>query len=188
MREELSAEQKEELEAAFRRLSPERVELVLAQIFQCIVLRLIPQSKDEDYANPGNYRQVIYGFHCSPSSYLCLFSYLFLSAIVSALGQFQLQFICCALLCFTWMWPVFVCFILLICCFLFWIVFYLVTFFLKGEEPPMHIVCDKLLAVEHILLFFCFDFIDIIKETNILQFSHCRFYSRTHNWILSITF
>ena len=55
VRAELSKEQKEELDAAFKRLSPDRVQLVLAQIYQCIVLLLIPHSGDEDYASPGNY-------------------------------------------------------------------------------------------------------------------------------------
>ena len=54
LRKELTEEQKEELTAALRRLTPDRVELVSMQIYQCIVLHLIGHSK-EDFASPDNY-------------------------------------------------------------------------------------------------------------------------------------
>ena len=54
LRKELTEEQKEELTVALRRLSPDRVELVSMQIYQCIVLHLIGHSK-EDFVSPDNY-------------------------------------------------------------------------------------------------------------------------------------
>ena len=54
LRKELMEEQKEELTAALRRLTPDRVELVSMQIYQCIVLHLIGHSK-EDFVSPHKY-------------------------------------------------------------------------------------------------------------------------------------
>ena len=55
LRKELTEEQKEELNVALRRLSPDHVELVLMQIYQCIMLHLIVHSDDENFASPDNY-------------------------------------------------------------------------------------------------------------------------------------
>ncbi|KAK7097425.1 hypothetical protein V1264_004409 [Littorina saxatilis] len=55
LRKELSERQVDEVNSILRRLTPERVELVLTQIYQCIVLRLTGHSQDEDYASPDNY-------------------------------------------------------------------------------------------------------------------------------------
>ena len=58
LREELTPEQGQELEAMFQHMSVERLELLLLQLFECIMLHLSePRSQDDD-THPENFRSL----------------------------------------------------------------------------------------------------------------------------------
>ncbi|XP_070197743.1 E3 ubiquitin-protein ligase rnf213-alpha-like isoform X2 [Littorina saxatilis] len=55
LRKELREDEREELNTALHRLSMERVEMLLTQVYMCIVLQLLGHSHDEDFARPDAY-------------------------------------------------------------------------------------------------------------------------------------
>lgn len=56
LREDLTPEQGKELEAMCQRMSIERLELLLLQLFECIMLHLSEPRNQDDDVRPENYR------------------------------------------------------------------------------------------------------------------------------------
>ena len=56
LREDLTAEQRKELETMCQHMSVERLELLLLQLFECIMLHLSEPRNQDDDARPENYK------------------------------------------------------------------------------------------------------------------------------------